>query len=132
MLRGVGGARTLTTAFWQAARCWACRQVGRVVGRAWRGKPAQGQRCAPSAFRGPPTPNSNPTPRASKFNGVHSLTLYFPETLGGGDTTEIRFIGFKGTFTSRDRRAVEATYEAKPMPADHKVRDMQNPSWSVG
>lgn len=67
----------------------------------------------------------------SKFNGVHSLTLHFPEALNGSDQTEIQFIGFKGTIAPRDRRAVEAVYESKPMPSDHKVPDMHGSGWHV-
>ncbi|RMZ56541.1 hypothetical protein APUTEX25_001388 [Auxenochlorella protothecoides] len=70
--------------------------------------------------------------QASKFNGVHSLTLHFPETLGGGDATQINFVGFKGTCVSRDRRAVEAVYETKPMPSDHKVADLAGAAWRLG
>lgn len=70
--------------------------------------------------------------RASKFSGVHSLTLHFPETLGGGDATQINFVGFKGTCVSRDRRAVEAVYETKPMPSDHKVADLAGAAWRLG
>lgn len=70
--------------------------------------------------------------RVSKFNGVHSLTLHFPDTLNGLDKMEIRFIGLKGTVASRDRRAVEAVYEAKPIPSDHKVPEQQGSGWSLG
>lgn len=52
---------------------------------------------------------------AAKFNGVYSLDLYFPSN-HGADHTTITFIGLRGEFTERRRQAVEAVYEAKPMP----------------
>ncbi|PSC71196.1 PITH domain-containing 1 [Micractinium conductrix] len=57
---------------------------------------------------------------AAKFNGVHSLDLYFPSNFGADHTT-ITFIGLRGEFTERKRQAVEAVYESKPMPQDHKT-----------
>lgn len=36
--------------------------------------------------------------RVSKFNGVHSLDLHFPDNFGA-DATQINFIGLKGEFT---------------------------------
>ncbi|KAG1670383.1 hypothetical protein FOA52_000143 [Chlamydomonas sp. UWO 241] len=59
---------------------------------------------------------------ASKFNGVHSLDLLFSGNFGA-DFTEIHFIGLKGDFSERNRQAVEAVYEARAMPSDHKVPD---------
>lgn len=35
---------------------------------------------------------------AAKFNGVHTLDIHFPDCLGGGDCTEIYFLGIKGEF----------------------------------
>lgn len=51
---------------------------------------------------------------------MHSIDLYIPSNFGA-DQTEITYIGFKGDFTERTRGPVEATYEVKPMPADHAV-----------
>jgi hypothetical protein len=36
--------------------------------------------------------------RYSKFQSVGNITLHFPESFGG-DTTQIRYIGFKGEAT---------------------------------
>jgi hypothetical protein len=44
---------------------------------------------------------------AAKFNGVHSIDLYFPTNFGGDHTT-ILFVGLRGEFTERKRQAVEA------------------------
>jgi hypothetical protein len=70
--------------------------------------------------------------QVAKFNGVHSIDLYFPENFGA-DATEIRFIAFKGEFTERRRQAVEAVYEARPVPQDHKVPgDEQGAGFNLG
>lgn len=58
--------------------------------------------------------------QVTKFNGVHSIDLYFPCNFGA-DETEIWCIAFKGEFTERRREAVEAVYEARAFPKDHKV-----------
>lgn len=63
--------------------------------------------------------------QAAKFNGVHSLYMYFPESFGGGQT-EIHFIGLKGEFTERRRQAVQAVYESRAMPEDHKVDGLEH------
>ncbi|KAL6753494.1 DUF1000-domain-containing protein [Haematococcus lacustris] len=55
-----------------------------------------------------------------KFNGVYSLDLYFTGNFGA-EATEIQFIGFKGDFSECKRQAVEAVYETRPVPSDHKV-----------
>ena len=78
-----------------------------------------------------PTP-SLPPRRAAKFNGVHSIDLYFPFNFGA-DATEVRFIAFKGEFSERRRQAVEAVYEARAVPKDHQVPgDQQGAGWNVG
>ena len=56
----------------------------------------------------------------SKFGNVSSVTLYFTSNFGG-ETTKIYYIGFKGEFTSYKRAVVEAVYEARPVPKDHKA-----------
>ncbi|KAL4424497.1 hypothetical protein ABPG77_006806 [Micractinium sp. CCAP 211/92] len=68
---------------------------------------------------------------AAKFNGVHSLDLYFPSN-HGADHTTITFIGLRGEFAERRRQAVEAVYEAKPMPQDHQVPEDQRQGWNLG
>ncbi|GMH44917.1 hypothetical protein BSKO_12874 [Bryopsis sp. KO-2023] len=55
-----------------------------------------------------------------KFKGVYSLTLHFSENFGG-DSSEVFFVGLKGEFSERNREAVEAVYEARALPKDHKV-----------
>ena len=56
----------------------------------------------------------------ARFSGVHSLWLHLAGNFGG-DCLEVHFIGLKGEFTERRRQAVAATYEARPLPADHPV-----------
>lgn len=70
--------------------------------------------------------------QVSKFNGVHSIDLYFPSNFGA-DGTEITFIAFKGEFSERKRQAVECVYEARPVPQDHKVPGEEaGGSWNLG
>uniref|UniRef100_A0A914Y1C6 PITH domain-containing protein n=1 Tax=Panagrolaimus superbus TaxID=310955 RepID=A0A914Y1C6_9BILA len=56
----------------------------------------------------------------TKFGNVHHLTLHFPSNFGG-DETRIYYIGLRGSFQHafRDQIAI-ATYEARPVPDDHK------------
>ena len=59
---------------------------------------------------------------ASRFKGVHLLTLHFPQTISpAADHSEIYFVGLKGEFMERRKEAIEAVYESKPMPGDHQV-----------
>jgi hypothetical protein len=63
---------------------------------------------------------------------VHSLDLHFPSTFGAA-ACEISFVGFKGEFSERRRQAVEAVYETRAVPADHKVPGAeQEGAWNVG
>ncbi|QDZ19564.1 PITH domain-containing protein [Chloropicon primus] len=56
-----------------------------------------------------------------KFQAVSSITMYFPESYGGNQT-KIHFIGFKGEATQNQRdKIVNAVYEVKPIPEDHKA-----------
>ncbi|KAF8058416.1 PITH domain-containing protein 1 [Scenedesmus sp. PABB004] len=69
--------------------------------------------------------------QVARFNGVHSLDLHFPSTFGS-EQSELLFVGLKGEFSERQRRAVEAVYEARPVPGDHKVPgDLAGPAWNV-
>lgn len=68
--------------------------------------------------------------QAHKFQGVTSIDLHVQGTFGA-DFISIDFIGFKGTFTERKRQAVEAVYEARAMPSDHKVSDVQGASYGL-
>ncbi|XP_010526065.1 PREDICTED: PITH domain-containing protein 1 [Tarenaya hassleriana] len=61
--------------------------------------------------------------RFSKFQGVGNITLHFPDSFGG-DTTQIRYIGFKGEATQLKRDVVATiVYEITPNPSDHKTRN---------
>ncbi len=52
---------------------------------------------------------------------MHSITLFFPASFGGG-STRVNYIGFKGVNTGVRRGVVDAVYESKPMPSDHSTR----------
>lgn len=68
----------------------------------------------------------------AKFNGVYSLDLHIPSSFGA-DTTQVLFIGLKGEYTQVRRKAVEAVYEARPVPKDHKIPGVdQGASWGTG
>jgi len=69
--------------------------------------------------------------KLSKFSNVSSLTMYFPNNFGE-ELTTIYYIGFKGEFTSYKRQAVEAVYEARPVPKDHKVGDEMKAGSNLG
>lgn len=60
--------------------------------------------------------------RASKFQNVNSLTIYFPGNLGGENSTRVNYIGIKGESTTYKRAVVETVYESKPQLSDHKTR----------
>eukprot|EP00798_Chlamydomonas_sp_ICE-L_P003459 gene3459-13519_t len=62
--------------------------------------------------------------QVSKFNGVHCLDLYFSGTFGA-DFSEISF----GKFSEQKRQAVEAVYEARAVPSDHKVPQGEGAAW---
>jgi hypothetical protein len=71
--------------------------------------------------------------RVTRFNGVHSLDLHFPSNHARGGATHISFVGLKGEFSERQRRAVDAVYEARPVPTDHKVPGGEaGAGWNVG
>jgi len=58
--------------------------------------------------------------KTTKFNNVHHLSLFFPESKGG-DQTKIYYIGLRGEFTKVSREAIVITnYEIAANPADHK------------
>ena len=67
----------------------------------------------------------------AKFNGVHSIDMYFPMNFGAG-ATEIRCIAFKGEYEERRRQAVEAVYEARALPQDHQVKEERGAGWNSG
>jgi PITH domain len=72
---------------------------------------------------------------AGRFQNISSLTIFvvsnFASVDGDGDdndddddkvSTVITYIGLKGQGSKMKRRAVEAVYESRGMPADHKVK----------
>ncbi|KAK8849497.1 hypothetical protein IAR55_004831 [Kwoniella newhampshirensis] len=61
--------------------------------------------------------------KAAKFNGLTSLTLFFPGNSSGGDeeTTRIYYVGLRGTFQSLPNRPGVIVYESAARPTDHKV-----------
>lgn len=70
--------------------------------------------------------------QVTKFNGVYSLDLYIPDCFGA-DRTRIHFIGLKGEYQQVKREAVNAVYEARPVPKDHKVPGIdQGSAWGTG
>ena len=68
--------------------------------------------------------------QAHKFQGVVSLDLHLVGSFGS-DFNAISFVGFKGTFTERKRQAVEAVYEARAMPSDHKAKNELQGSYGI-
>jgi len=67
-----------------------------------------------------PTGNVEYKTKVVSFSSVHHLTLYFPSNLGS-DHTKIYYIGLAGEFTKSTRvGVVNAVYEARAVPEDHK------------
>lgn len=67
--------------------------------------------------------------RAALFSGVHSLDLHIPRSFAGdeGCRCVVQFVGLKGEWASRERRAVEAVYEARAVPGDNpKIPGLEN------
>lgn len=61
---------------------------------------------------------------AGRFQGISSLTIFFPDNYAGDDDekpTEITYVGIKGKGTKVQRKAVEAVYETQGMVKDHQV-----------
>jgi len=54
-----------------------------------------------------------------KFQNVSSITMFFSGNYGA-DASLISYIGFKGENTNFRHGVVEAVYESRPMPEDHK------------
>jgi hypothetical protein len=59
--------------------------------------------------------------RASKFQNVNTLVIYFPGN-HGAENTRVNYIGIKGESTTYKRAVVETVYESKPQLSDHKTR----------
>jgi hypothetical protein len=62
--------------------------------------------------------------RASKFQNVNTLVIYFPAN-HGAENTRVNYIGIKGESTTYKRAVVEAVYESAPQLSDHEVRGDQ-------
>ncbi|KAL0477332.1 Pithd1 [Acrasis kona] len=61
--------------------------------------------------------------KASKFNNVNSLTIFFPSNHSQGEEqTRLIYVGIKGESTTYKRAVVETVYESKPNLSDHEVR----------
>uniref|UniRef100_A0A7S2Y139 PITH domain-containing protein n=1 Tax=Entomoneis paludosa TaxID=265537 RepID=A0A7S2Y139_9STRA len=60
---------------------------------------------------------------AGKFSNISSLAIFVQDNYddSGESPTEITFVGLKGKGTRMKRVAVEAVYESRGMPEDHKV-----------
>lgn len=57
------------------------------------------------------------------FSSVRHLSLHFPSNFGD-DSTKIYYIGLAGEFSQATRvGVVNAVYEARPIPQDHKQKD---------
>eukprot|EP00039_Didymoeca_costata_P003359 m.67133 g.67133 ORF g.67133 m.67133 type:complete len:224 (+) comp11862_c2_seq1:174-845(+) len=57
----------------------------------------------------------------TKFQGIHNLTLFFPEN-AGSDFTKIKYIGLKGECKHVVRRTLITIGEFAANPADHKTK----------
>ncbi|KAL3894262.1 MAG: hypothetical protein SGARI_007799, partial [Bacillariaceae sp.] len=62
---------------------------------------------------------------AGRFQNISSLTLFFTDNHERDDevSTIMTYVGLKGKGSSVKRLAVEAVYESRGMPKDHKVPD---------
>jgi hypothetical protein len=60
---------------------------------------------------------------AGRFQSISSLTIFVQDNydVDGEQPTEITFVGLKGKGSRMKRMAVEAVYESRGMPKDHKV-----------
>ncbi|KAK6908912.1 hypothetical protein I203_102918 [Kwoniella mangroviensis CBS 8507] len=61
--------------------------------------------------------------KAAKFNGLTSLTIFFPGNNSDGEeeTTRIYYIGLRGTHQPLPNRPGVIIYESSARPADHKT-----------
>jgi hypothetical protein len=64
---------------------------------------------------------------AGRFQNISSLCMYFQDNHHQPDdelvSTILTFVGLKGKGSRQKRMAVEAVYESRGMPKDHKVPD---------
>lgn len=59
--------------------------------------------------------------RQSKFQSVTTLTFFISDNFGA-DASKIIYMGFKGVGTNARRGIVDAVYECRPVPTDHKAK----------
>ncbi|WRT69494.1 uncharacterized protein IL334_006480 [Kwoniella shivajii] len=66
--------------------------------------------------------------KAAKFNGVTSLTIYFPGNNSDGDeeTTRVYYIGLRGSYQPLPNRPGVIVYESSARPADHKTEGINS------
>eukprot|EP00053_Salpingoeca_punica_P009048 m.80848 g.80848 ORF g.80848 m.80848 type:complete len:227 (-) comp14860_c6_seq2:777-1457(-) len=66
-----------------------------------------------------PSGNLRYEAKLSQFQGIHSLTLFFPDNFGA-EQTKIHYIGLRGEFTKVVRDTIITVAEFAANPADHK------------
>lgn len=70
-------------------------------------------------------------PKIARFSNTETLSIHFPSNFGE-ETTKVYYIGLKGDFMQAHKHGVTiCTYEAKPNPADHTVKEFNPTSHSV-
>lgn len=69
--------------------------------------------------------------RPAKFNNVYSLDIYINESVGG-DYVELHWIGIHGIPSKAERRPVVTVYESRPNLADHQIKDLNAPNFTLG
>ena len=68
---------------------------------------------------------------APKFNDCRTLSLFFPESVGG-DKTRIYYIGLLGDHVKPQEKLTGVVYESKPQLKDHETRADQAGSNNLG
>ena len=68
---------------------------------------------------------------APKFNDCRTLSLFFPESVGG-DKTRIYYIGLLGDHIKPQEKLTGVVYESKPQLKDHETRADQAGSNNLG
>ncbi|CDW59332.1 PITH domain containing protein [Trichuris trichiura] len=67
--------------------------------------------------------------RMARFSDVHHLSIHIPRN-AGADTTIVYYIGLDGYYVGPQRHGipivVDAVYEARPMPQDHKIENLEH------
>lgn len=68
---------------------------------------------------------------APKFTDVRTLSLFFPDSVGGL-VTRIYYIGLLGEFTPAQAKLTGVVYESKPQLKDHQTRADETGSQNLG